>query len=195
MTWRAIIPVVAVKQARRTTSAYPRVLALQLLRQLALRSPKVAQSQLLAAPNGLHRLGDLLKGDDDADHEAAIVEPVVRNEALLLAAVLAEWASVAKVWMFSEVGDVVVQTAVAEGGLTGGNVLVQDCLKLLRAMLKHDAALADLVFQSPVLAPNLGRLLDLRGARAFRNPPAAGPLEASEQRRRRRSGRSLVVGK
>jgi len=161
-----------------TTSAYPRVLALQLLRQLALRSPKVAQSQLLAAPNGLHRLGDLLKGDDAGDEMA--IEPVVRNEALLLAAVLAEWASVAKVWMFSEVGDVVVQTAVAEGGLTGGNVLVQDCLKLLQAMLKHDAALADLVFQSPVLAPNLGRLLDLRGARAFRNPPAAGQLEAEQ---------------
>lgn len=142
---------------------YPRVLALQLLRRLAITNPKLAQQQLLAAPNGLHRLGDLLNFQ---------VAEQVRNEAVILAACIAEWAAVAKVWMFSEVGDVVIQTALQEGGLTGGNMTVLDCLKLLQTMLKHDSALADLVFQSPVLAPNLARLLDLRGGQAFLRPSA-----------------------
>jgi Uso1 / p115 like vesicle tethering protein, head region len=140
---------------------YARVVCLQLLHAICTISPKVAQPQLLQAPNGLHRLGDLLKSD---------VPEQVRNEALLLANTVAEWPAAAKVWMFNEVGDVVIDMAIREGGLTGGNVLVLDCLQLLQNMLKHDGALADLVFQSPILAPSLARLLDLRGGITFRNP-------------------------
>jgi hypothetical protein len=140
---------------------YPRVLAVQALQKLCQQHPKQAQNQLLQAPNGLHRLGDLLQTGQDEQ---------VRNEALLLAGYLAKWPAIAKVWMFSEVGDVVIQLAVEEGGLTRGNMVVLDSLLLLHNMLRHDAALADLVFQSPTMAPQLARLLDLRGGTQFLNP-------------------------
>lgn len=140
---------------------YPRVLSIQAIHKLCQAHPKQAQNQLLQAPNGLHRLGDLLHTAQDEQ---------VRNEALLLAGHLAAWPAVAKVWMFSEVGDVVIALAIQEGGMTGGNVVVLDCLLLLFNMLRHDAALADLVFQSPTMAPQLARLLDLRGGREFLNP-------------------------
>jgi hypothetical protein len=145
---------------------YPRVICLQVLNSICTKSPKLAHQQLMQAPNGLHRLGDLLKPD---------VPEQVRNEALLLASTIAEWPAAAKVWMFSEVGDTVVQTAIREGGLTGGNVLVLDCLKLLKNLLKHDAALADLVFESAIVVPSLARLLDLREGYAFRNPTQIEP--------------------
>jgi hypothetical protein len=140
---------------------YPRVLAVQALQKLCRQHPKQAQNQLLQAPNGLHRLGDLLKTGQDEQ---------VRNEALLLAGHLAKWPAIAKVWMFSEVGDVVIALAMEEGGLTGGNVVVLDSLLLLHNMLRHDAALADLVFQSPTMAPQLARLLDLRGGTRYLRP-------------------------
>lgn len=158
-------------------STYPRVLCLQLLRELCGKrhnnrgTSRTAQPQLLAAPNGLHRLGDLLQDPDEQ----------VRNEALRLASVLCEWPTVAKLWMFAEVGDVVTDLAVSEGGLTGGNVLVRDCLQLVRQMLRHDAALADLVVQSPVLVPNLARLLDLRQAQAFRMPTSTSSNSNTRQ--------------
>jgi hypothetical protein len=58
----------------------------------------------------LLRLGDLLQYD---------VEEPVRNEALLLAAGVADCASVCKVWLFCEVRGFVVQTALGEGGPDG----------------------------------------------------------------------------
>lgn len=145
---------------------YPRVVCLQVLNAICTKGPKLAQQQLMQAPNGLHRLGDLLRPD---------VPEQVRNEALSLASTIAEWPSAAKVWMYNEVGDIVIQTAIQEGGLTGGNVLVLDCLKLLKNLLKHDAALAGLVFESATIAPSLARLLDLRGGYAFRNPTQVEP--------------------
>lgn len=143
-------------------SMYTRVLALQFLTKLCLKRPSKAQTQLLQAPNGLHRLGDLLQID---------TEEIIRNEALLLAQVIAEWPSCAKIWMFAEVADQVTIMAVEEGGLTKGNVMVQDCLDLLFKLWKHDPNLADLVFQSPVITDNLPRLLDLRKGTEFLNPP------------------------
>lgn len=142
--------------------AYPRVLSLQCLRQLATRHASTLRQQLLEAPNGLHRLGSdlLLTGDEQ-----------VRNEALLLAGVLAEWPAVARNWMFNDVGNVVVQLAEQEGGLTSGNVLVEDCLRLLYNIVKHDASFADLLLESAVVLPSLTRLLDLRGGRNFLHPP------------------------
>ena len=146
-----------------STPMYTRVLALQLLTKLCAKRPSKAQAQLLQAPNGLHRLGDLLQVNQ---------EEIIRNEALLLAPVIAEWPSCAKIWMFSGVADQVMLLAVEEGGLTGGNLLVQDCLDLLFNLWKHDPNnLADLVFQSPTLTNNLPRLLDLRQGTEFLNPP------------------------
>jgi hypothetical protein len=96
-------------------------LAVQALQKLCQQHPKQAQNQLLQAPNGLHRLGDLLQTGQDEQ---------VRNEALLLAGYLAKWPAIAKVWMFSEVGDVVIQLAVEEGGLEQhGGVRLPRCYK------------------------------------------------------------------
>ncbi|CAB9510979.1 Inherit from KOG: Kinesin family member [Seminavis robusta] len=144
-------------------SMYTRVLALQLLTKLCVKRPSKAQAQLLQAPNGLNRLGDLLQV-----HQ----EEIIRNEALLLAQVIAEWPSCAKIWMFAEVADQVILLAIEEGGLTGGNLLVQDCLDLLFRLWKHDPSLADLVFQSQTITQNLPLLLDLRQGTEFRNPPS-----------------------
>ena len=64
----------------------------QALHLLCTLQPSLAQPQLLRAPNGLHRLGDLCQ---------VHVDEQVRNETLLLAAMLAKWPAVAQVWIFS----------------------------------------------------------------------------------------------
>jgi chromosome segregation ATPase len=171
-------------QGLATVSPYARVMALQIIEHTARTSPKITQTQLLQAPNGLHRLGDLLQPAPIAQpgdaFDRALYDEQVRNQALLLAATLSRWSAVAKVWMFDEVGDVVAQLAIQEGGLTGGNVIVLDCVQLLAQLLSHDAALADLVLQSPTLGPNLARLLDLRQATQFQSPTSTGTRESTK---------------
>lgn len=153
-------------------SMYTRVLALQLLTLLCTKRPSKAKDQLLHAPNGLHRLGDLLHINQ---------EEILRNEALLMAQVIAEWPSCAQVWMFSEVPDQVMLMVFDEGGLTKGNLLVQDCLDLLFRLWKHNPnGLAEMGL-SPIITNNLPRLLDLRQGTEFLNPPAkALPVSKSD---------------
>ena len=148
-----------------TVSMYTRVLALQLLTELCKKRGSKAQTQLLAAPNGLHRLGDLLNLDQ---------EEILRNEALLLAQVVAEWPSCAQNWMLNGIGDHVMQMAMQEGGLTNGNMLVQDCLDLLFTLCKHaPKKMADnFVFESPIITKNLPMLLNLQRGTEYMNPPA-----------------------
>jgi chromosome segregation protein len=139
---------------------YARVLGLQILNSVCTKAPSTAQSQLLSTPNGLHRLADLFSENNDA----------VRNE--LLGGVsqsIAKWPSCAKIWVFGEVCDVLMTIVIKEGGLTGGHVLVKDCLELVESLV--DPTLADLIWQSPIVAPKLASLLDLRGGTEFINPP------------------------
>jgi chromosome segregation ATPase len=147
--------------------AYSRVSALQVLQKICSKYPSVAQTHLLEVPNGLHRLADMFKEDNEQ----------VRNEVLLLAKVIAQWPSCAKIWVFAEVCDSVIELAVQEGGLTNGNVLVMDCLDLLHSLLKHDASLSDLVWQSPIFANKLATLLDLRRGTEFLNPKKPLPTD------------------
>lgn len=148
-----------------SVSMYTRVLALQLLTELCKKRGSKAQNQLLAAPNGLHRLGDLLNLDQ---------EEILRNEALLLAQVVAEWPSCAQNWMLNGIGDHVMQMAMQEGGLTKGNMLVQDCLDLLFTLCKHaPKKMADnFVFESPIITKNLPMLLNLQRGTEYMNPSA-----------------------
>ena len=148
-----------------SASSYTRVLCLQLLTRVCAIAPSVAQTQLLEVPNGLHRLAQVLQ---DADAS-------VRNEALLVGSILASWPSCAKVWVFGDVCDVVMQLAVEEGGLTGAanNAVIGDCLELVRNLLRHDAQLCDLVWQSPVFARHLSQLLDLRKGSEWLHPKPA----------------------
>lgn len=140
--------------------AYTRVSALQVMQKICLKYPSLSQAQLLEVPNGLHRLADIFREENEQ----------VRNELLLLAKVIAQWPSCAKVWVFAEVCDIVIELAVQEGGLTNGNVLVMDCIDLLNSLLKHDSSLADLVWQSSVFSHKLSSLLDLRRGVEFLKP-------------------------
>ena len=145
---------------------YTRVLALQVLEQLAQNYPNVARTQWLQAPNGLHRLADLLSlGSDNP------MEEVVRNQALLVARILAREASISKVFLFAEVECKLLDLCWQQGGLTKGSSFVLDALNLIQEMLKHaDAALQDLVWQRPSVSSRLAQLIDLRGADEFLHP-------------------------
>ncbi|GAX09718.1 hypothetical protein FisN_19Lh186 [Fistulifera solaris] len=148
-------------------SSYTRVLCLQSLEKLCHQAPQLAQQQLLQAPNGLHRLGELLHCADLA----------VRNQALLVAHCCAAWPAVSQVWIFLNIVPTLLQVALQEGGLQGGTVVVQDCLRLLRNLLRHDTSMAELVFQEQTLAPQLSVLLDLRLGTEFVHPVAKKKIE------------------
>lgn len=144
-------------------SSYTRVVCIKVLYQTASLQPKLAQSQFLQAPNGLHRIGAVLLAHEDV---------AVRNEALILTLFLAGWSSVAKVLIFNQVGDVVMQVIEKEGGLEGAsNGIVVDCLQVLQALLQHDVSMSDLVIgESTVVMPVLAQLLDCRRGSEFRDP-------------------------
>ena len=148
-------------------TSYTRVLCLQVMTQICTLGPSIAQTQLLEVPNGLHRLAEVLQ-DSDAS---------VRNEALLLGRIIATWPSCAKVWVFADVCDTVISLAVDEGGLTGANTVVADCLELLRNLLRHDISMSDLVWQSPVFARKISQLLDLRKGSDWVNPKPIAPSD------------------
>lgn len=141
-------------------SSYARVSSLQVLQKICSKFPSIAQSQLLEVPNGLHRLADSFAEENEQ----------VRNEIVLVAKVIAEWPSCAKVWVFAEVCNSVIDLVIKEGGMTKGNVLVLDCLVLLHSLLKHDASLSDLVWQAPNFADKLCSLVDLRLGSEFLDP-------------------------
>ena len=147
-------------------SPYVRVLALQALHKLCTLQPSLAQTQLLGAPNGLHRLGDLLQVQTDEQ---------VRNQALLLAATLAEWPSVAQVWIFSNLAEGLMELATngeEDGGLTNGPVLTQDCCAILHNLVTHANPLmtAELLLGSASFGQNMTALLDLRLGQQFVHP-------------------------
>jgi chromosome segregation ATPase len=140
-------------------SNYVRVLGLQILNSVCTKHPSLAQSQLLEIPNGLHRLADIMGEPNDQ----------VRNELLGgVAQIIGKWPSCAKIWVFSEVCDTLIEICRAEGGLSG-SILVGDCLDLVESLV--DPSLADLIWQSPIFAPKLASLLDLRGGSEFIHPP------------------------
>lgn len=145
---------------------YTRVLALKLLGRLSQKFSSISSTQWLRAPNGLHRLADMLSlGVDNP------VEEVVRNQALAVAHILAKEAPVSKVFLFAEVECKLFDVCWQQGGLTKGNRIVVDALGLIQEMLKHaDGPLQDLVWQRPSVPSRLAQLMDLRGADEFLHP-------------------------
>ena len=140
-------------------SDYVRVLGLQILNTLCTKHPSRAQSQLLEIPNGLHRVADIMGEPNDQ----------VRNELLGgVSQIIGKWPSCAKIWVFGEVCNTLMEICIREGGLSG-SILVGDCLDLVESLV--DPSLADLIWQSPTFAPRLASLLDLRGGSEFLNPP------------------------
>lgn len=146
---------------------YVRVMALKLLEEISRRHATIASNQWMQAPNGLHRLSDLIGMDVDAQP----MEEAVRNEALNVAKLLARNAAMAQIFFFAEVDVKLLDLAVQEGGLTKGSPIVIDALEIVEELLKHaDAALLDLVLQRPTISQQLERLIDLRDGNEFRNP-------------------------
>jgi hypothetical protein len=146
---------------------YVRVLALKVLEDLSKLHKSVAGTQWLRAPNGLHRLADLLA----IDIEASPMEEPIRNQALVVAKLLAREASMAKVFLFAEVECKLLDLCWNQGGLTKGSPVVIDSLELIQELLRHaDTPLQDLVWQRPNVAPRLAQLLDLRGGEEFLHP-------------------------
>jgi hypothetical protein len=152
-----------------TASTYTRVLALQVLEQLSRHHTSVANRQWLQAPNGLHRLADMLTHDMDNPMEEA-----VRTQALPVALQLARTSPpMAKVFLFAEVETKLLEMSWKEfGGLTKGNPMVGDILDLILTMVEQasDPSLHELVWQRPSVAPRLAQLLDLRGGDEFLHP-------------------------
>lgn len=146
---------------------YVRVLALKVLEEISKRHKQIAVNQWLQAPNGLHRIADLLAIDVDNNP----MEEAVRNQALIVAKILACEAPMAKVFLFAEVECKLLDLCWKQGGITKGSPIVIDALELIKELLKHaDTSLQDLVWQRPNVAPRLIQLLDLRGGDEFLHP-------------------------
>ena len=154
---------VDVATATNTTQAYTRVLAVQQIVKAAQVAPQATQSALLATPQALHRLSDVLTSAQEDEQ----VQLVVLQQ---LAPLLAAWPAAAKVWVFAEVPQLMLRYAVVQqGGWTNGNVIVKDALQLIDKLLSHEATAVVLVTQSdPQWWTLLTRLLDLRQAHSYK---------------------------
>jgi hypothetical protein len=156
---------------------YVRVLALRVLEELSKRHKSIAVDQWLQAPNGLHRIADLLA----IDVENNPMEEAIRNQALIVAKSLAREAPMAKVFLFAEVDCKLLDLCWKEGGLTKGSPIVLDALELIQEVSKHaDTSLQDLVWQRPNVAPRLVQLLDLRGGEEFLHPKQKSTKSAKD---------------
>jgi len=129
-------------------SAYPRTVAIATLLSAWNYSRQKVQDQLLQAPHGLHRLAQLLNDTDAA----------VASAALPLHVQLATSAALAKLLIFEQVPEFLVQNA---NSLESWNAWY--------ALLQHDAAVYDLVL-TPVTTRALAQVLDLRNGTEFQNP-------------------------
>jgi hypothetical protein len=175
-------------------SSYPRVLSIQLIQLFAFYQPSIVQTQLLNTPNGIHRLGDLLKSsssmypdnNNDTNHNnnntVAVPEQVQLAMIELSKSTLSKWSSVAKIWIFHEIIDPIVQIIIKEQQeqVKGGNNsahqnsnmnLIIDCYMIVQQLLSHDTSLAELVLQSSnLLISSMIPFIDLRNGLQFRFP-------------------------
>jgi hypothetical protein len=137
---------------------YARYHALQVLRAVLGANARLVQEAVLAAPQGVVRLMDLL-GEAE----------VLRNEALLiLRALAAASEEVQKIAAFQGAFDRLFAIVTDEGGMAGG-IVVQDCLHLLSALLAGSAA-------NQLMFRELGYLAHLPALLAPEEPaPGAAP--------------------
>lgn len=106
---------------------YLRLYSLQLLSQVCAARPQRTQESMFTAPLGIPRIASVLEDKREA----------VRNEALLLLVALTPTsAELQKVIAYENTFDRVFALIDAEGGLTHGSTIVQDCLSLLSNLLK-----------------------------------------------------------
>jgi len=164
-----------------STSIYAKTQALQLLAQFATLLPTLLHSQILSAPDGLHRILDLLSSGsnvNDNDNTGTSMgmgmEESIRNEAILLCTTLARTnAGSARLLIFGEAYDKVFDIANSEfraGAGAGSMAVVGDCLKLAVEMTRQDSMGSEVFLGNKVLIDILVGFLDLRSGSLFRNP-------------------------
>ncbi|KAF2130623.1 hypothetical protein P153DRAFT_338621 [Dothidotthia symphoricarpi CBS 119687] len=114
-----------------TPNFYSRLYSLQLIRAIALARPERTQECILIAPLGTSRLVAML----DDPREA------VRNESLVVLTDLARSSSdLQKLFVFEDAFTKIFNMIQADGGLTQGAIVVQDCLKLLASLVRFNAS-------------------------------------------------------
>ncbi|KAL3643675.1 hypothetical protein CASFOL_014490 [Castilleja foliolosa] len=130
---------------------YVRYYTLQLLTALLTNSQNRLQEAILTIPQGITRLMDMLM-----DRE------VIRNEALLLLTYLTREAEeIQKILAFEGAFEKIFSIIKEEGGSEGG-VVVQDCLELLKNLLRNNASNQVLLREAIGFDPLIS-ILKLRG--------------------------------
>ncbi|KAF1845265.1 intracellular protein transport protein [Cucurbitaria berberidis CBS 394.84] len=110
---------------------YSRLYALQLIRAIALARPERTQECILAAPMGTTYLVATLDDPRDA----------VRNEGLVVLTDLSRSSTeLQKLFVFEDAFTKVFSMIRADGGLTQGGVVVQDCLSLLATLIRYNTS-------------------------------------------------------
>ncbi|KAH7689813.1 Vesicle tethering protein p115-like protein [Dioscorea alata] len=134
---------------------YVRYYTLQLLTALLTHSPNRLQEAILSIPRGITRLMDMLM-----DRE------VIRNEALLLLTYLTREAEeIQKIVVFEGAFEKIFSIIQEEGGSDGG-VVVQDCLELLKNLIRKNASNQMLLKETTGFDPIIS-ILKLRRGSAF----------------------------
>lgn len=129
---------------------YVRYHTLCLLTVLSRNSPVRLQEAVLATPQGLTRLMDMMQ-----DRE------VIRNEALLLLTFLTRSAEeIQKIAVFEGVFEKLFNIIIEEGGSDGG-IVVQDCLDLLNNILRGNSSNQSFLRETIGLQP-IASLLKIR---------------------------------
>ena len=114
-----------------TPDLYSRLYPLQLIRACAEARPERTQECIQTAPMGTSRLAAML--DDPRD--------MIRNEALVVLSDLTRSSSeLQKVFVFEDVFAKVFNMIHADGGLTQGGIVVQDCLSLLASLIRFNVS-------------------------------------------------------
>ena len=137
-----------------TSSLYAKTQAIQLLSRLTTNQPTLLHSQILSAPDGLHRIIDLLTSEES-----------IRNEALLLCTTMARTNTAsARLMIFGETYEKVFDIAQGDEHVAG------DCLRLCIEMTKQDEMGSEVFLGSNRLVRDLEKFLDLRLGKQFVNP-------------------------
>ncbi|KAL1801744.1 hypothetical protein ACET3X_002086 [Alternaria dauci] len=114
-----------------TPDFYSRLYSLQLIRAISLARPQRTQECVLTAPGGIERLVATLDDPRDA----------IRNEALVVLTDLARTSTeLQKLFVFEDAFTKVFNMIHADGGLTQGGVVVQDCLSLLAILVRNNVS-------------------------------------------------------
>ena len=137
-----------------------RTTCVSLMKTLHRIRPNQFESDLIATPSGLNRLVDLLSHDSEICFES------VRNEIVLLMIDLTRSSEVTrKLVAFNEGFDRLFSIIDHEGGVTGGSIVVSDCLTLANNLVLDDGAM--LMLQSASTLTQLPKLLDVRRGEEF----------------------------